>query len=114
MALARADALGRGAIRVGAARAHFDDDDVPIVAADEIELAQAAAVAARDDPEPLFLEIRGCARLPESAARKVHSALADEAARFDARRNHLVGDGTAVAELSERQHAPNAPLRVER
>ena len=114
-AFVRVDAVDGRAQRAAAARSNFDDDELPVVAADEIELAEPAAVAAREDFEAVPFEMRCGARLPESAPLDAHSALADQTTRpVRARELGVERHGPAAAELRERQHAAHASLRVER
>ncbi len=71
-ALVRVDAVDRGAQRAAASRAHLDDDELAVLTADEIELAETATITAREDREPVPLEVGRGARLPESAALEPH------------------------------------------
>ena len=80
-AFVRVDAVDGRAQRAAAARAHLYDDELPVVAADEVDLAEPAAIAARQDRKSVPLEMRSGARLPEPAALGAHSALADQAVR---------------------------------
>src|SRR5688572_13552511 len=114
-AFVRVDAVDGRAQGAAAARADFDDDELAIVAANEIDLAEPAAVAARDDFEAVPLEMRRGARLPEPAALGAHSAAADQPAGFDRlSRRRVESHGPAAAKLRERQHASHASLRIER
>ena len=98
-----------------ATRADFHDDELPVVAADEVELAEPAAIPACQNFKPMPLEVLRGTRLPEPAARERHSALADQAAGIDRLQTRRAErDGAAALKLGERQHAANAALRVER
>src|SRR5690606_321372 len=70
---------GRAEVR---RRAGFDldDDQGRAVAADEVDLAQAAAIAARDDREAVVLEIRAGGVLPPPTRREAHVSGACRAA----------------------------------
>jgi uncharacterized membrane protein len=78
--LVRIDAIDGGAQSAAAARANFHDHEMSIIAAYEVELAEAAAVASLENRKPVLLEVIGGSRLPDAAARQVHSTPADEAA----------------------------------
>ena len=102
-ALVRVDAFSGRAHGAAAARAHLHDDELPVVATDEIDLAEPATVTTRQDLEPVPLEMSRGMRLPESAPFGTHSALADQAARFGRLRSLDVDrHGPTAAELRER------------
>ena len=76
-ALVRVDAFDGRAQCAAAACANFDDDELAVVAADEVELAEAAAIAAREDREPVPLEV---------ARRRATPRVGRARAAFNARR----------------------------
>src|SRR6185436_3552767 len=101
--------------RAAPASSDFDDDELLVVAAHEIDLAEPATVTACEDFETVPLEMLGRARLPEPAALDAHSALAGQTARVDRPQSLAVERyRSAAAKLRERQHAAHASLRVER
>src|SRR5690606_36979611 len=54
------DAGGRAAIRLTRARAHFGNHEHIAVARHDVQLAEASAIVAKQNLEPLFLEELGC------------------------------------------------------
>ncbi len=102
-AFVHVDAVDCGAPGAATPRAHFNDDELSVVAANEIELAKPATIAAGQDRKPVPFEVGCGVRLPESATREAHSTLADADAGiggFEALQ--VERDGTAVAKLGER------------
>ena len=73
-AFARSDGRHRAAVRARRARADLDDDQHPAVAANQVELAEPATVAPRQDGEPLTFEVYRDHR-PAAQARR---AITDE------------------------------------
>jgi hypothetical protein len=109
------DAFSGRADGAAAASANFDDDELPVLAANEIQLAEPAAVASRENFEAVALEVRRGARLPLAPALDMHSALAGESASVDGLRPRQVEcHGPPALKSCERQHAPHAALFIER
>src|SRR4029079_19764197 len=71
-ALRGSDALRRARDGAAAACANLDHHESALLAANEVDLAEPAAVPTREHDEPAVLEIFGGDRLPVAAPRELH------------------------------------------